>query len=74
MCRRNVLVGELLVVLLLLGTAVAHAGSDVFSVNFYYKPWPWPVEDTHNITLEDGDQSAGFGDWLTNGWQDIEIP
>jgi len=75
MCRRNVLLGQLLVVvLLLLGGAVAHAGSDVFSVNFYYTPWPWPAEDTHNITLEDADQSAGFGDWLTDGWQDIEIP
>jgi hypothetical protein len=52
--------------------------ADIFSVNFYYKPWPWPDTDTHNITLntypEDADQSAGFGDWLTNGWNDIEIP
>ena len=35
MWRRNVLVGKLLVVLILLGGAVAHAGSDTFSVNFY---------------------------------------
>ena len=54
MCKRSVLVGELLVVALLLaGGAVAHAGGDVFSVNFFYKPWPWPDGDTHNITLED---------------------
>ena len=75
MCRRNVLMGELLlVVVLLMGGAVAHAGRDVFSVNFYYTPWPWPAEDTLNITLEDGNQSVGFDDWLTDGWQDIEIP
>jgi hypothetical protein len=52
--------------------------ADIFSVNFYYKPWPWPDTDTHNITLntypEDADQSAGYGEWLTNGWNDIEIP
>jgi len=73
MCKKNVMIGVLLA-MLLLGSAVAHAGSDVFSVNFYYKPWPWPEGDTHNITLEDADQFAGVGDWLTNGWQDIEIP
>ncbi|UCF16190.1 MAG: hypothetical protein JSW59_01770, partial [Phycisphaerales bacterium] len=75
MCRRNILICELLVILFLGGT-VAHAGSDIFSVNFYYYPWAWSQDQYHMITLDENnaDQPAGLGEWLTNGWQDIEVP
>jgi len=75
MCKKNVLIGVLLAMLLLVSSATA---DDTFSLNFYMYPWPWVSADYHTITLntnpEDADQSAGFGDWLTNGWEDIEIP
>jgi len=74
MRKKNVLLSELVVLLMLLGGAAAHAGSDVFSVNFYMKPWPWPDADTQHITLEDANQSAGVDDWLTDGWKDIVVP
>jgi hypothetical protein len=53
--------------------------ANVFSLNFYYYSWAWTEDyQFHTITLntnpEDGDQFAGIGDWLTDGWEDIEIP
>jgi len=71
MCKKNVLIGGLLVVVLLLGGAVANAASDVFSVNFY---------DTRNLSeaqygnvMLEADQSAGFGDWETRGWVNVFV-
>ena len=66
-----VLIGFLAVLCMPVSYALA---DDVFSVNFYMKPWPWPEGDVQHILLEDADQPAGFGDWLTDGWQDMEIP
>jgi len=72
MCNKNVLIGELLVVVLLLGGAVAHAGRDVFSVNFRgYNVVNAGVEEE---TTVDETESAGMGDWLTNGWLNIDCP
>ena len=80
MCRRNVLISELLVVLLL-GGAVAHAGSDIFSVNFYAygrtnqgAGTEWNQEEWQKtITLEEG-EAAGVDDWNTIGWENIVVP
>jgi hypothetical protein len=59
-----------IVIGLFLGT-VAHARTDVFSVNFY---------DTHrvehvpgNVTIEP-EQSAGLADWETAGWYNYLVP
>jgi len=78
MCKKNVLTGVLLA-MLLLDSVVAHAGSDVFSVNFY--AWgrtgqggEWNLEEwQRTITLE-ADQAAGVGDWETTGWENIYMP
>jgi len=70
MCRRNVLIGGLLVVVLLGGTA-AHAGSDVFSVNFWANNGiPDPPT---NGTIE-ANQSPGVETWETTGWENIRVP
>jgi len=59
--------------MLLLGTTVAHAGRDVFSVNFYAYQNITEEDQYENVTLEP-DQSAGLGDWETTGWNNIEMP
>jgi hypothetical protein len=64
----------MMALLSLSGTLQAGGLSDVFSINFYYYPWGWTEDQYHKITLEDADQSAGFDIWLTDGWEDIEVP
>ncbi len=80
MLRRNSLHIELLVALLL-GSAVAHARSDILSVNFYAwgrvnqgpdKEWNLP-EWRETLTLEPN-QAAGVGDWETTGWVNYYVP
>ena len=71
MCKKNVVIGALSA-MLLLGSATAHAGDDVFSVNFYALNGV-PGGQEENVTLEAG-QSAGFDDWLTDGWENILMP
>ena len=70
MCRRNVLIGVLLAILLL-GGAVAHAGSDVFSLNF--ESDRANADEMDNVLVDVG-QTAGLGDWATTGWDNFEVP
>jgi len=78
MCKKNVMIAVLLATLLL-GSVVTHAGSDVFSVNFYAlgrtnQAGEWNLEEwQRTLTLEE-DQAAGVGDWNTSGWENLVVP
>jgi hypothetical protein len=80
MCIRNVLISELLAVLLL-GGAVAHAGSDIFSVNFYAlgrtnqgANTEWNLDEWQKTLTLEADQAAGVDDWNTTGWENYVVP
>lgn len=54
--------------------AATSQADDIFSLNFYMYPWPWTTQDQFDTITLEPDQSAGFDTWLTDGWENIEVP
>jgi hypothetical protein len=55
------------------GSLTVAAVPDTFSVNFYAYGGLTTDEQKANVRLAPG-LAAGFADWLTNGWANIEVP
>jgi hypothetical protein len=56
------------------GTLTVANVANTFSVNFYaYPGWMTSEEQRANLRVGSG-IPAGFGDWYTSGWANIEVP
>ncbi|MCG7852266.1 MAG: hypothetical protein MIO92_07070 [Methanosarcinaceae archaeon] len=52
--------------------ATSQGAEDIFSVNLY--ALNGLTEDQYENVMLEADQSAGFGNWLTDGWESIVVP
>jgi len=60
------------------GTLTVADVPDTFSVNFFVGPaWPYggltTDEQKENVKVQSG-MAAGYGDWLTSGWENYLVP